>query len=235
VTRLRFVRFLPMLAAAVLLLPAAPANAAPADHGGQPRFPFLAVIRPIDPHTAADMTGKSWKPGCPVPLSDLRIINMTFWGFDDRPHFGELVVHREVARGVVTAFRTMYEAKFPIRRMERVDVYGADDDLSMAADNTSAFNCRNVTGTTDRWSIHSYGKAIDINTIENPYVSGTLVLPPAGAAFLDRADVRPGMITHGDLVWRAFERIEFVWGGDWTRPIDYQHFETAVDPRPPAA
>jgi hypothetical protein len=105
----------------------------------------------------------------------------------------------------------------------------------MAADNTSAFNCRPVTGSTTRFSIHSYGKAIDINTVENPYVSSSLgVLPPAGAEFTDRSDVRPGMIVHGDRVTRAFARIGFVWGGDWDDPIDYQHVETAVDPRPPA-
>jgi hypothetical protein len=198
-------------------------------------LPFLAVVRSVDPLTAADMTGVSWRPGCPVPLSDLRVVDMTFWGFDGHPHRGELVLHVDVAWDVVGVFRTLYDARFPIRRMERVDRYGADDDASMAADNTSAFNCRPVTGSTDRFSIHSYGKAIDINTIENPYVSSDLgVLPPAGAAFTDRTDVRPGMVVAGDVVTRAFARIGFAWGGDWDDPTDYQHFETVDDPRPPA-
>jgi D-alanyl-D-alanine carboxypeptidase len=121
----------------------------------------------------------------------------------------------------------MYEARFPIRRMEPVDKYGGSDDASMAADNTSAFNCRPITGTTDRWSNHSYGRAIDINTIENPYVKGGTVLPPAGAAYLDRGDVRPGMIVAGDVVTTAFAAEGFGWGGDYTSLKDYQHFERA--------
>lgn len=243
----RSVRRWSVLAVAVLLLPAAPARAeagpaagaavgvgVPSVVGLPPWLPFIAVVRPVDPVTAADMTGLSWRPGCPVPLADLRLVDMTFWGFDGRPHLGELVVHMDVAWDVAGAFRTLYEARFPIRRMERVDRYGADDDASMAADNTSGFNCRPVTGSTSRFSIHSYGKAIDINTIENPYVSSDLgVLPPAGAAFTDRTDVRPGMVVAGDVVTRAFARIGFAWGGDWDDPTDYQHFETIDDPRPP--
>ncbi len=235
-----------MVVVVVLGVPAgaASAAAAPVGAGGSPGvagaglpgwLPFVAVVRSVDPVTAADMTGVSWRPGCPVPLSDLRLVDMTFWGFDGRPQLGELVVHADVARNVVGVFRTLYYARFPIRRMERVDRYGADDDASMAADNTSAFNCRPITGSTTRFSIHSYGKAIDINTVENPYVSSTLgVLPPAGAAFTDRADVRPGMIVAGDEVTSAFAAVGFAWGGAWTDPVDYQHFETVDDPRPPA-
>jgi hypothetical protein len=95
----------------------------------------------------------------------------------------------------------------------------------MAADNTSAFNCRPVTSTTDRFSIHSHGKAIYINTVENPYVKGSTVLPAAGAEFLDRSDVRPGMITKNDVVEKAFRTAKFAWGGDYNSLKDYQHFE----------
>ena len=136
-----------------------------------------------------------------------------------------LIVNADAADAVVRAFGKLYDARFPIRRMEPVDVYGGSDDASMAADNTSAFNCRPITGTTDRWSNHSYGRAIDINTIENPYVKGTTVLPPAGADYLDRTDVRPGMIVAGDVVTAAFAAEDFGWGGDYTSLKDYQHFE----------
>jgi hypothetical protein len=125
-------------------------------------------------------------------------------------------------------FGRLYGAGFPIRRMERIEVYGGDDDASMAADNTSAFNCREITGGGSM-SIHSWGKAIDINTVENPYVRGGTVEPPAGAEFLDRGNVRPGMIVDGDVAVTAFGEIGFEWGGHWSSLQDYQHFE-AADP-----
>ena len=205
------------------LVAGAPAGAKPP--GGKHQPHFKAKVKPLSPKMKRTMTGVSWKPGCPVPLEDLRAIRMRFWGFDARAHKGVLIVNADVADAVVRAFGKMYEARFPIRRMEPVDVYGGSDDASMAADNTSAFNCRPITGTTDRWSNHSYGRAIDINTIENPYVKGTTVLPPAGADYLDRTDVRPGMIVAGDVVTAAFAAEDFGWGGDYTSLKDYQHFE----------
>ena len=172
------------------------------------------------------MVGVSWKPGCPVPIDDLRIIEMNHWGFDGTVHDdGRLMVHEDVADDVVAAFGEIYAARFPIRRMELIEEYGASDDASMEADNTSAFNCRPITGTTDRFSIHSYGKAIDINPVENPYVRGDTVLPPAGAEYVDREDVRPGMILKNDAVVKAFKNRGFIWGGDWNSLKDYQHLE----------
>jgi hypothetical protein len=205
-----------MLAGAVAV------DAKPARNGHPP---FVAHVHKLTPAMKRTMTGVSWKPGCPVPLEDLRAIRMRYLGFDGRPHKGTLIVNADIADKTVRAFRKLYAARFPIRRMEPVDVYGGSDDASMAADNTSAFNCRPITGTTDRWSNHSYGRAIDINTIENPYVKGSTVLPPAGAEFLDRTDVRPGMIVAGDAVTAAFAAEGFGWGGDYTSLKDYQHFE----------
>jgi hypothetical protein len=189
---------------------------------------YRASIRSVDAATARTMIGVSWRPGCPVPLSDLRRVQLTYWGFDGTRHQGELIVHRDVARSVVAVFRTMYSVRFPIRMMHRVDRFRADDDASMAADNTSAFNCRPITGSTKGFSVHSYGRAVDVNTVENPYVKGATVLPPAGQAFTNRASVRPGMIRHGDRVWRAFTAHGFAWGGDWESLQDYQHFEVPV-------
>ena len=165
----------------------------------------------------------SWHAGCPVPVSDLRLVRLTYWGFDDRPHTGSLVVNRDAVRPVVRALRSLYEARFPIRRMVLVERYGTSDDRSMAADNTSAFNCRRVEGSTS-WSQHAYGRAIDVNPLENPYISSRGVLPPAGRAFLERSLQRRGMIHAGDAVVRAFASVGWGWGGVWQGAVDYQHF-----------
>jgi len=210
-------------AAVVLALPLVTSTNAEAD--ADPAF--SATIRVVDEETRASMIGVSWKPGCPVPIDDLRIIEMNHWGFDGEVHDGgQLMVHRLVAEDVVTAFGELFAERFPIRRMRLIEAYGGSDDASMADDNTSAFNCRPITGTTDRFSIHSYGQAIDINTVENPYVKGTTVLPEAGREYLDREDVRPGMITKNDAVEKAFRDAKFFWGGDFNSLKDYQHFET---------
>jgi hypothetical protein len=160
-----------------------------------------------------------------VGLEDLRLLTLLHYGFDGRVHTGELVVHRDVARDVVRVFRALFEAKFPIQRMRLIDVYQGDDDRSMAADNTSGFNCRYATGHPGVWSEHSYGRAVDINPLLNPYVSrdGT-VLPDEGRPFADRSRVDPGMIHDGDTVVGAFAAIGWGWGGGWTSFRDYQHF-----------
>ncbi|WP_394832471.1 M15 family metallopeptidase [Pendulispora rubella] len=186
--------------------------------------PFLVFVQPIDAETAKSMDGVSWRPGCPVPMEDLRAIDMTYWGFDAKPHAGRLIVHHEVSAAVVRVFKSMYSARFPIRRMEPIDKYGGSDEAAMEADNTSGFNCRPVTGGT-AWSNHSYGRAIDINTVENPYIKGEIVLPAAGVPFVDRTNVRPGMILEGDAVTRAFDAEGFTWGARWKTRQDYQHFE----------
>jgi D-alanyl-D-alanine carboxypeptidase len=189
---------------------------------------YRASIQTIDTATANAMIGVSWHRGCPVRIPDLRRVELTNWGFDGVRHRGELIVHKSVAHSVVDVFHMLYSMRFPIRTMLPVDYFGADDNASMAADNTSAFNCRPITGSTSGFSVHSYGMAVDVNTLENPYVKGTLVQPPAGKAFTDRATVRPGMIRHGDRVWRAFTTHGFTWGGDWKSLKDYQHFEVPV-------
>ena len=165
----------------------------------------------------------SWHRGCPVPVSGLRLVTLTYWGFDGLPRDGQLVVNRDAVRPIVRVMHVLYDAHFPIRRMVLVDRYGADDDRSMAADNTSAFNCRPVEGTT-RWSQHAYGRAIDINPVENPYVLGNHVSPPAGRRFANRSKNARGMIHAGDAVVSAFAAVGWSWGGYWHSPRDYQHF-----------
>ena len=168
----------------------------------------------------------SWHRGCPVPLRDLRLITLSYWGFDGTTHEGELVAHRDAADDLVRVFHRLYDVRYPIRRMRRIDFYGASDDRSLVADNTSAFNCRTVAGTT-HWSEHAYGRAIDINPVENPYIVGSHVSPPAGRAFVDRRRSARGMIHDGDAVVRAFASVGWGWGGHWRSPVDYQHFSAS--------
>lgn len=182
---------------------------------------YSARIDPVD----AQRLGKSWRPGCPVGPDQLRLVSVSYVGFDGRSHQGELVVADAVANDVSEIFGDLYAARFPIERMETVDRYDADDDRSMAADNTSAFNCRPITGGTE-WSNHSYGRAIDINTVRNPYIARSgAVSPPDGAPYADRMRKDPGMIHPDDAAVRAFNGRSWDWGGGWSAPIDYQHFE----------
>jgi hypothetical protein len=197
-------------------------SAAPA-WSGEGDEPFTGSVSRIDRETRLLMIGSSWHAGCPTPLRDLRIVRVTHRGFDARPHHGRLAVHRRWADEILVVFRRLYRTGFPIRRVRLVDRFGGDDRESMRHDNTSAFNCRYVAGTTT-WSQHAYGRAIDINPVENPYVDGTHVSPRRGRRYLDRTDVRRGMIVRGDAVVRAFRRIGWEWGGRWTPAKDYQHF-----------
>ena len=182
---------------------------------------------PISKALAARMTGVSWRPGCPVALRDLRVVTAAYRGFDGRTRTGRIVVHRDVAPGVLAVFRRLYAQRFPIRRMVPVDAYGGSDFRSIEADNTSAFNCRYVDGTT-RWSEHAYGRAIDLNPIENPYVtsSGT-TSHRASLPYLRRVPYRPGMAVEGGVVVRAFAAAGWSWGGRWSGARDYQHFSAS--------
>lgn len=197
---------------------------APGDAGGIAPV-FRGTSSAIDPATRAQMIGSSWHKGCPVALRNLRLLKLDFWGYDGSVHQGRMVVHADQAANVLTVFRKLFYAHFQIRRMRLIDAYGANDDRSLAANNTSAFNCRFVAGTT-RWSMHAFGRAIDINPIQNPYVSGSHVSPPAGRAYLDRSRQATGMIHAGDAVVRAFASVGWKWGGYWTSPTDYQHFSS---------
>ena len=129
------------------------------------------------------------------------------------------------AAQLCTVFAELCRARFPIRRLDLIDTYGADDERSMAADNSSAYNGRYVSGT-GAWSMHAYGLAVDINTVENPWVDGTDVSPTAGRAYADRSLQAQGMIHAGDLVVRAFASIGWKWGGSWSGGKDYQHFSS---------
>ena len=191
--------------------------------GGEGVEPFRGSVSRIDRDTRRLMIGSSWHAGCPTPLRDLRLVHVTYLGFDARTHHGRLAMHRRWADEILVVFRRLFGSGFPIRRVRLVDRFGGDDRASMRHDNTSAFNCRYVAGTST-WSQHAYGRAVDINPVENPYVDGTHVSPRRARGYVDRTDVRPGMIVRGDVVVRTFRRIGWGWGGRWTSAKDYQHF-----------
>ena len=182
--------------------------------------PFTAQVTSV---TAADL-GASYHVGCPVGPESLRAVALSYWGFDGAPHVGTLVVHVGVVSAVEQVFHKLYDARFPIRSMRPTSEFGGSDPASMDADNTSGFNCRNAVATgPPRWSVHAYGQAIDVNTVENPYVEGGTVMPAAGAAYTDRSRLRPGMAGPGTVLNAAFASVGWAWGGRWSDP-DYQHF-----------
>jgi hypothetical protein len=148
---------------------------------------------------------------------------MTFWGFDHEPHTGEMIVNSTVAPEVVSAFRKLYEARFPIEEMRVTSLKEQRAPPTGDTDNTSSFECRPVTlGTT--WSQHSFGLAIDINPFQNPYVRGDLVAPELARAYRNRSWLRPGMILPGDVVTQTFAGLGWGWGGNWTTLKDWMHF-----------
>ncbi len=185
--------------------------------------PFSSSVQPV----GAAALGGSYRPGCPVGPGELRAVRLAYWGFDGRRHLGTVVVNVAVVSAVRQIFARLYSDRFPIRRMEPIAAYGGNDNRSMAADNTSAFNCRYaVTTGPKRWSVHAYGEAIDIDPLENPYLLDATVYPPAGRPYLDRAEARPGMAEAGNPLVEAFAASGWQWGGRWSGSPDYQHFSS---------
>jgi D-alanyl-D-alanine carboxypeptidase len=163
------------------------------------------------------MTGVSWRPGCPLGPGALRLLRLSYWGLDHVVHQGQLIVNASAAKPLARAFGLLFAAGYPIQQMRVVDAFGGSDERSMLADNTLAFNCRRIPGTTS-WSEHAYGLAVDINPLENPEVAGAAGDPPAAGAWASRSRHSRVMIRHGNAVWRAFISIGWQWGGDWISP-----------------
>jgi len=172
----------------------------------------------------------SWKNGCPVPLKDLRYLRLKYLDFEGQTREGEMIVHKAVADEVVNIFNELYIIDYPIHKMKLVSAYKANDWQSIEADNTSAFNCRNATGSK-KWSKHSYGKAIDINPIENPYISRKgRISHKASLKYRKREhrlDIHPdnrALLLKHDKATQIFKKYGWKWGGDWSGVKDYQHF-----------
>jgi hypothetical protein len=193
---------------------------------------YESSIRPLPAPLRAGLQGESWRPGCPVALSELRLLTVSHWGFDDKAHTGQLVVNRDVAAPLTKVFRRLYRLHFPIRHMRLDDMYGPRRARPADGDVSGSFRCRQSVpspcvggNASGRWSNHAYGYAIDLNPIENPYVGCGAVHDPRSRPYVDRSRRRKGMVT--PAVVKAFRSIGWGWGGSWSGETkDYMHFST---------
>jgi hypothetical protein len=158
-----------------------------------------------------------------VAPHDLRYLRVSFWGFDRRPHRGELIVNAAVAHDIVRVFRDLYRARFPIEEMRVVSRSDLSAPPTGDGNNTTSFVCRH-TIAGGSWSQHAFGLAVDIDPFHNPYVSRHVVVPERASAYANRGWRRPGMIVPGDVVVRSFAAIGWHWGGDWETLKDWMHF-----------
>ena len=184
-------------------------------------------VTPLPSELRERMQTHGWRNGCPVPLDKLVLVEVPHWDFGGQVREGQLVVSSRVAEDVRKAFLRLYRSRFPVARLETIDRFHGDDDASMAANNSSAFNCRPKKGSKGV-SRHAYGEAIDLNPLMNPFVHGRKVEPPEGRRWLSRA-VEPGVIVEDGPAVKAFESIGWKWGGRWKRSKDYQHFSASGD------
>lgn len=207
----------------------------------------LFTYEPIPVQVLDGMLGKSLPNGVnwPVGPEDLSYLTISHWGYDGQVHVGHMIVHKVVAQEVLDIFKEVFDAQFPIERMELIDVYDANDTRSMNANNSSAFCCREKTVIRGTFSNHSYGVAIDINPLVNPCINRRgadktkwVVDPEAGRQFVDlptdgvsfvvRTELFKGIVAKGNPCCQAFEKRGWKWGGDCWLDLqvqDFQHFE----------
>jgi len=191
---------------------------------------YQATILHISPQIKQRMIdGNSWREKCPVSLEDLRYLSLKHIGFKGNEVMGELIVHKDIAVEVAEIFEALYTMGYPIHKMKLASDYKGSDWQSIEADNTSAFNCRKATGSK-KWSKHSYGKAIDINPIENPYIARSgRISHKASLIYRKRIHKKPSyadkaVLLKNDQATKIFEKYGWKWGGDWSGVKDYQHF-----------
>lgn len=175
------------------------------------------------------ITGVSWKDRAPYSIDDLTYLRVSYWGFDEKVHIGELIVHKILAQEVIDIFKELYDAKFMIEKIHLIDEYNAVDALSMEDNNSSALCVREITNKSGELSRHAYGVAIDINPVQNPYISSGVILPKNGKRFIDRTQLKKGMIIEGDVCYNAFVKRGWTWGGNWRTIKDYQHFQKDIE------
>ena len=181
---------------------------------------YHATIEVLTPEVVARST---WTAECPVTTDELRYLTMSFWGFDDRPHTGEMIVNATWAVEVTEIFRQLFEVRYPIEEMRIVAAAELEGTPTGDGNDTTGFVCRPVRGASS-WSQHAYGLAIDINPFINPYQRDERILPELAGAYLDRSHVRPGMLFEGDTAVSAFDAIGWGWGGRWSSLVDWMHF-----------
>lgn len=188
----------------------------------------LFYAEPIKEELAARITGNTYVENENISLEDLRYVRILYRGFDEETHIGELIVNQMIADKIVSIFKELFEKDYQLEKVVLIDDYQADDDASVAANNTSAFNYRVVEGTK-KLSKHSYGLAIDVNPLYNPYVTkktgdwGTKL--DGCKPYVDRSQEFPHKIDKNDICYQLFKKNGFTWGGDWNSVKDYQHFE----------
>jgi hypothetical protein len=193
--------------------------------------PFHAAIRPLAPAEGAQLNGEFWHAGCPVPLSGLRLLTVSYWDFTGRAETGELVVSRRAAAPLAKVFGQLYRLRFRIRHMHFVDAYGPRRGRPRDRDISGSFECRRAVPSpcgsgTGNWSQHAFGLAVDLNPIENPYTGCGRTREPSSVPYLNRSRMRPGMVT--PAVVRAFRSIGWGWGGSWAGSTkDYMHFSSS--------
>jgi hypothetical protein len=181
---------------------------------------FASSVSTVPPNVLAR---SSWDPTCPVKPADLRWVRLAFWGFDGRRHTGELLINADAAESMVEVFRRLYAARFPLEEMRITRADEIDAPPTGDGDNTGAFTCKPFRGSTE-WSEHAYGRAVDVNPFQNPYVKGDALIPELASAYTDRSRRAPGMIHPGDTVTQAFASVGWGWGGSWQHSKDYMHF-----------
>jgi hypothetical protein len=192
---------------------------------------FHASSQPVTASVRNELiAAHEWHKGCPVPFSGLRVITLTYWGFDKQEHTGQMVVNAQAVAPLTIVFRKLYELHFPIHYMSLDDAYGPSPPKS--GDVTASFECRQAVpspcsgGTgTGSWSLHAYGDAVDINPVENPYVGCGQTRDKTAVTFMKRTPLRRGMVTPAVLA--AFESVGWGWGGSWYGSTkDYMHFSS---------
>ncbi len=179
------------------------------------------------------INGKSFQEGTEVTLADIRYIKVLHYNFEHKLQVGELIVATALQEDFINIFMELLDAEYEIQTMYLADNYWtgdptSTDSASIDENNTSAFLYRPATGSS-KLSKHAYGRAIDINPQQNPYVSyksGSPVWSHENANdYIDRTTGLPHVITHDDVCYQIFKKYGFTWGGDWNTIKDYQHFE----------
>lgn len=186
---------------------------------------FVGTAEPIPLAIQHQMQGVSWHVHCPVSLKQLSYLQLSYWGFDNKIHQGVLIVNHQVVNQVISIFHQLFLQHFSIYQMRPVYQFDGNDLKSMQANNTSAFDCRLMIGSHDKISAHSYGTAIDINPIQNPYAHGIRILPASAKKYVNRNQDVPGMIKVSGVVYKIFHQYGWEWGGKWRYSKDYQHFQ----------
>jgi hypothetical protein len=195
--------------------------------------PFHSAIQPVPGPVRAQVKREAWHPGCPVPLSDLRLLTVSYRGFDGQTYIGQLVVNRSAAAPLALVFRQLYRLHFPIRHMSLANAYGPIRSRPADGDVSAGFECRQAVPSpcvggsgTGTWSEHAFGEAVDLNPVENPYVGCGQGRDPSSRPYFNRSQHRPGMVT--PAVVRAFRSVGWGWGGSWTGSTkDYMHFSAS--------